>query len=317
MGVCSLLMSYVYEQDTSEVETSDEATTATNHDDKPIKGVTKTFEQLLEEQLAGEQSAGGQGEITSKKTSVKFLKRGEGLSRFNLKENITPQKEYKPSTKNRQPLVDYSKPILKPKAKDGEAKRKPASQPAKVTKPSTPAVTRKVAAVTAQSPTKPLRRSNTMPVRKPEAKANSLVPNKKLSTQPSSNVAVSKQKTLPTSMNTKSKPQTSIASSTSTTVTVAHSNIASPSKHTTRPSSAMEISVSHIAKPSSPRKRSSLSPRKSSMTSSKPLAIPVLSAVSNSPAAAGKKPVDSSFYANIQDRVQNEAVETEELQVRQ
>ncbi|XP_067937747.1 centromere protein J-like [Watersipora subatra] len=298
------------QHDTSEVETSEEAPNpSANHDDKPIKGATKTFEQLLEEQLASEQAAADHTDQTSKKPSVKFLKRGQGLSRFNLKENITPQKEYKPGSKSRQPLVDYSKPLLKPKAKDStppEAKRKSSvSQSAKPNRPTAPPVTRKVA-VPVNQPTKSLRRSNTMPAKKSEPKP--VVSQKKPSSQ--SSAANTKQKVMITTSSGRSKGQSGIAQPLATT---SASNASSPVKSlSTRPSSAMETSTRLPAKPTSPRKKLSLSPRKPSASNShKHLPTPTSSA-SVSPV---KKPVDSSFLANIIDRARKEAAETDELQV--
>lgn len=303
------------------METSDETQDAVrSHDEEPIRSVTKTFEQLLEEQLASELSAGDSANPGSRKPAVKYLKRGAGLSRFNLKENITPQKEWKPGTKQRQPLVDCSKPVLKPKSKDPRppvGKHKSVNQSAsKASKPVAPAVSRKVATVNAQSPTKPLRRSNTMPVKK-----NSVVPSQKKPSvhQPASSTgsATTNQKSPLTSTSVRQKPSTNINQPVSG---LAHSNTTSPSKHPIgRPSSAMETSTSHIARPTSPRKRASLSPKKASVTQSSRQQVTSaavgLSDANGSSSVGVRKHVDSSFYANIQDRVQNEAVETEELQV--
>ena len=87
-----------------------------------------------------------------------------------------------------------------------------------------------------------------------------------------------------------------------------------------RPNSAMEMTQSHIAKPStSPKKKPGASPTKnftpaSNFTSKQSAAVAPGSVISRVPVSE-KKPVDSSFYSNIQNRVQNEAAETEELQV--
>lgn len=300
------------------METSEENGAVRHYDDQPIKGATKTFEQLLEEQLANEQLENGQNDTHAKKPLVKFLKRGEGLSRFNLKENITPQKDWKPCTKARQPLVDYSKPVLKPKAKEPcppEGRRKSTTKQApKVLKPTVPTVSRKVANLGSRSPTKTLQRSNTMPARKPDQKPT--IPQRKAPVeQPQSATNSVKQKS-PLSVTTSARTIKSVTNAVQV-------GSVSPRKHnlpvTTRPSSALEMQTSHIAKPTSPRKKSSLSPKKqlTSMSPDKVLAQRLISAgaAGGSPIGTAKKPVDSSFYSNIHHRVQNEEVETEELQV--
>lgn len=281
----------------------------------PIKGPTKTFEQLLEEQLANEEQDSPLGGQPSKKKPVKFLKRGEGLSRFNLKENITPQKEYKPSTKNRQPLVDYSKPVLKPRAKEPETKQKTITKPsAKPKQAQAPSVARKVASVTHSPSKSTLRRSNTMPARKPDQKPNTQT--RRLSNEQPPNAAALKQKSPHTN--------TRIAKPGGGTPT-------SPRKYLSsqRPQSAMEMTQSHIAKPSSsPTKKLSSSPSKQSTPlTSKPSTMTAMPSVTTAPLSGThmsqsvdakysiKKPVDSSFYSNIQNRVENEGVETEELEV--
>lgn len=290
-------------QDTSEIESSDEQSTAQNHDEVPIKSATKTFEQLLEEQLANEEQISA-GDPAAKKKPVKYLKRGEGLSRFNLKENITPQKEWKPSTKNRQPLVDYSKPVLKPRSKDAENKKTTTKTLSNKAKTAVSAVARKVASVVHSPSKSSLRRSNTMPARRPEAKSTTQT--RRLSTEKAPNAASLKQKSPQTNSRT-SKPA---------------GTPTSPRKYVSsqRPNSAMEMTQSHIAKPStSPKKRLSLSssPTKHytpSTSSIKQSGTGAASLISRVPVSE-KKPVDSSFYSNIQNRVENEPAESEELQV--
>ena len=249
-------------------------------------------------------SADDQG---TKKKPIKFLKRGEGLSRFNLKENITPQKEWKPSTKNRQPLVDYSKPVLKPKTKETDNNKKTTTKTIsnKPKAPAAPSVSRKVASITHSPSKSTLRRSNTMPARKPEGKP--VTQTRRSSTEQAPNAAALKQKS-PMTNSRISKPTVGTPTS--------------PRKYMSsqRPNSAMEMTQSHIAKPStSPKKKPGASPTKnftpaSNFTSKQSAAAAPGSVISRVPVSE-KKPVDSSFYSNIQNRVQNEAAETEELQV--
>lgn len=287
----------------------------------PIKGAKKTFEQLLEEQLATEQSPTNEPNSAgrAKRQPVKFLKRGEGLSRFNLKENISPQKDYKPGSKTRQPLVDYSKPLLKPRQKEvSDAKKKnPSTSHKSVNKTETLPVARKVASVTSTaSPrkTNPLRRSNTLPPRKHE-------PIHSTNQQQLKSTSGSSSKRPLTSSHSSQQIKPKISSSvhpSATTKSITHS----PTKNSTvRPQSAMERSTpSYIAKPTSPRKTSSLSPVKqgvSTSDSSRTTSVITTSSVAAAAltAATPKGAVDSSFYSNIRKRVEGEAVESEELQV--
>lgn len=260
-----------------------------NFDDIPIRGVKKTFEQLLEEQLANENLVSNTTETfsLSRRPAVRFLKRGEGLSRFNLKENISPQKEYKPGSKARQPLVDYSKPVPKPKVKESPydlpkkgAGNRPISSKSKT---ATPPTNRKVAAVT-MSPSKvsSLRRSNTVPTKKPD----------------------------PTALKARVyKKQSPSVTTTTDGMKRAGVTPASPKKPTmTRPVSAMETGSpsSSLNKQVSPTRKKvpPLSPTKQSAPASR---LPT----SISP----KKSVDSSFLKNIQKRAEKEVVETQELEV--
>ena len=203
--------------------------------------------------------------------------------------------------------------MLKPKSKETasspESKRKSAGQAAgKVSKPAAPAVSRKVATVANHSPTKPLRRSNTMPVKKSEPKTNPVL--KKQPTHTGTSVAGSKPKVVSSSSNHKVSTDSTVQNITPNGVIQSNS---SPTKYTTRPASAMDTSTSMIAKPSSPRKKTSLSPRKPvAAPGVRHPAIPTLT----SPAGISpKKSVDSSFHTNIKERIQKEPIETEELQV--
>jgi len=270
-----------------------------DYDEKPIKSVTKTFEQLLEEQLANEHAVAVLEDGASKKVSGKFLKRGEGLSRFNLKENITPQTDWKPGSKRRRPLVDYSKPVPKPKPKEmlpNESKVRPvvSKQPSKGAKAAVAApASRKVATVAPHSPTKPLRRSNTAPVKKADTKP---LLQKRQSTDLSTAPAFSKQKS----------PLTSARGERS-----GFAGSASPRKVSVTPlrmTSFHDSSSVLTNKQPSPRKIPALSHTKSTKTLT-------TRSQHTSPSIAQRKPVDSSFYQNIQHRVKNEAVETEELEV--
>lgn len=244
--------------------------------------------------MANSELAAGQLLEPPRKAPVKFLRRGEGLSRFNLKENISPQREYKPGSRARQPLVDYTKPAPKPKSKEQQpAERRNRSrnsqqQPTK-SKTDTAPVARKVANVTNGSspPKNNLRRSNTLPVRKSQS-----LESKPQFEKPARRSATVKSKSA-TVVNQKLSPK-------------------KDASYPARPASSTEGSGnSMIARLSSPRKQPLSPSKQSTPANNKPPVVTARSAVGT----VGRSPVDSSFYANIEKRVKNEVKENEELEV--
>jgi len=326
-------------QDNSEISSED---TSRNYDEIPVGGAKMTFEQLLEAEL--KQQMENDIEDHSESNPAKkqnFLKRGVGLARFNLKENISPIADYRPSLKKRQPLVDYSKPVLKPKPKESSVKEtsKPAATrtktlPAKPTK-TTPPVTRKVAALSVTSPKKSttgLSRSKTMPSRERPEVTKRLVESK-MSVGTKSTGGASKH-----------SPANRIA----TGRQLPRSPVKPVGDNIPRPQSAMELSTSSHSKYVSPRKTHNLGAIKS--PSKQPLKQPLsrqtamkLSETSSGELSANewiakmlndkmatveqengddekpmlsRKGTDNSFICNVKQRIQNEPKEKEELEVR-